>query len=233
MATFTALVVLIACAAVEGASSAAEQQILKAGNAIPAVLNKQWTDALTTQRKQVADLQAAVVKGQSTEVNAAITKAFGQLGTWLAKSNSLADALKTRQGQEVTNLVNRYAKVLRTLQTSPAAAVANENQVVQLRKDKIALLTNWENHVIEINAEYRRGYLNAFQAATKQAAAAKPEIRKAIRAAFVRLLGAAVKGQEQNIALLTTKQFPLIENFALLGGQILIELVVAGQGAQI
>ncbi|XP_052119926.1 uncharacterized protein LOC113211714 isoform X2 [Frankliniella occidentalis] len=188
MATFTALVVLIACAAVEGASSAAEQQILKAGNAIPAVLNKQWTDALTTQRKQVADLQAAVVKGQSTEVNAAITK---------------------------------------------AAAVANENQVVQLRKDKIALLTNWENHVIEINAEYRRGYLNAFQAATKQAAAAKPEIRKAIRAAFVRLLGAAVKGQEQNIALLTTKQFPLIENFALLGGQILIELVVAGQGAQI
>ncbi|KAK3914540.1 Mitochondrial intermediate peptidase [Frankliniella fusca] len=235
MSAFAAVLVLFACAAAaEGANnSAAEQRIRKAGDAIPAVLLQQWTATLTAQRKQVAALKDAVTKGQTQEIKGALDKAFAQLDTWLAKSNSLADALKKRQGEEVKNLVNKYITVLRKLETSQAAAVANEQQVQQVRKDKMALLTNWENHVIQINGEYRRGYVNAFKSVTQQAAGKKPAVRKALRAAFQRLLGTAVKGQEENIALLTTKQAPLVEQFALLAGKILIELVVAGQAAQI
>lgn len=83
---------------------------------------------------------------------------------------------------------------------------------------------------MDINSLYRASFRDVFSAASK-AAASKPAVRQALRTAFVDILGEAVVGQEENITLLTAKQFPQVEKFALLAGRVLLELLINAQGA--
>ncbi|KAJ1522482.1 hypothetical protein ONE63_001672 [Megalurothrips usitatus] len=226
---------VVAIAAVVGAakgavSSASLRKVQKAGLALPVAFAKEWTKVLGGQRKRVTALATRLLKQQkSAESRAALTSAFAKLHIALAQVNSAADTLQREQGQQITKLVQKYEALIKERLHATGTAAANETPVLQLRKNKSTLLNLWENRVLDVNAQYRAAYRVTFKEAS-EAAASKPAVHQAVRSAFTRLLTEAVKGQEENITSLTARQFPMVENFALLGGRILLELPVAAQG---
>ncbi|KAJ1520429.1 hypothetical protein ONE63_003561 [Megalurothrips usitatus] len=230
-ALYLVAVTTVAAAAQNVVTSATLGQVQKAGQALAPAFSKEWTTVLNGQRKRVTALAAQLLQQQKTpESKAALSAAIKKLNAALTKVNAAADTLQKQQAQEINSLVAKYVALIKQRQKATGTAAADEAPVVQLRKNKITLLDLWENRVLDINSQYRTAYRDTFKQASG-AAASKPAVRRAIRAAFTRLLSDAVTGQEENITSLTAKQFPLVEKFALLAGRILLELVVAAQGA--
>ncbi|XP_034232512.1 uncharacterized protein LOC117640264 [Thrips palmi] len=236
MARITLVLVLAATAAtccVEAKTdyTARLKAVQTAGAALQVQFSKQWTDVLNGQRQRVVALVTKLVNQQkSPEAKTAMSSLATKIFQNLTTVNSQADTLKKEQGKEINRLVQQYVTLLSQRITATGAAATDEVPIQNLRKRKSTWLALWENRVMDINALYRASYRDVFSAASK-AAASKPAVRQALRAAFVDILGEAVVGQEENITLLTAKQFPLVEKFALLAGRVLLELLVTAQGA--
>lgn len=235
MGYFTVVLVLAAatacCAQAATDYGPRLKAVQTAGAALQEDFSKQWTDVLNGQRQRIGALLTSIVKKQkSPETRAALSSLATKLSQNLTTVNSRADTLKKEQGKEINQLVKQYVTLLSQRIHATEAAATDEVPILNLRKRKSTWLALWENRVLDINSLYRASFRDVFSAAAK-AAASKPAVLQALRAAFIDLLGQAVVGQEENITLLTAKQFPRVEKFALLAGRALLELLVNAQGA--
>ncbi|XP_034232510.1 uncharacterized protein LOC117640263 [Thrips palmi] len=207
------------------------KKVQASGAALPGKFASQWTKVLAGQRTRVLALQRSLLKKQSSaQSRTALTNAFSQLNKSLAKVDVQVDKYNKQQGQEAKQLVQQYVSLLQQRAKATGAAATAEGPVQQLRKNKMALLRQWENRVVEVNSKYRAAYRASLGAAAK-ASASNKTVRQALRAAFTTLLAEAVDDQEENITTLSAKQFPQVEEFALLAGKNLLELLVAAQGS--
>lgn len=211
--------------------SAIVKKVQSSGAALQTAFSTQWAKVLSGQRKRIQALQGSLLKKQSSaESKAALSNAFSQLNKSLAKVNTEVDAYNKQQGKEIKQLVKQYVTLLKQRIKATGAAATSEGPVQQLRKNKMAVLRQWENRILTANSNYRAAYRSTLGSAAK-AAASKPAVRQALRAAFTSLLAEAIDDQEENITTLSANQFPLVEEFALLAGKNLLELLVGAQAS--